>query len=69
MLYQIILVDSEGDVRNGGRYNATTGSAVDEEADRRAKRFTEACGKEVNWALSLEVGQSPCGPILTPEVV
>ena len=69
MLYQFILVDSEGDVRNGGRYCATTTSDVDIEADKRAKRFTEACGIEVNWALSLEVAGSPCSPILTPEVV
>jgi len=68
MLYQIILVDTNGDVRNGGRYRATTASAVDIEADRRAKRFTEACGKEINWAMSLEVAGSPCGPMLAPEV-
>ena len=68
MLYQIILVDTDGGVRNGGRYRATTASAVDIEADRRAKKFTEACGKEINWAMSLEVAGSPCGPMLAPEV-
>jgi len=69
MLYQIILVDTDGGVRNGGRYRATTASAVDIEADRRAKKFTEACGKEINWAMSLEVAGSPCGPMLAPEVL
>ena len=69
MLYQIILVDTDGGVRNGGRYRATTASAVDIEADRRAKRFTEACGKEISWAMSLEVARSPCGPMLAPEVL
>lgn len=68
MLYQIILVDTDGGIRNGGRYRATTTSAVDIEADRRAKKFTEACGKEINWAMSLEVAGSPCGPMLAPEV-
>ena len=29
MLYQIILVDTDGGIRNGGRYRATTASAVD----------------------------------------
>jgi len=69
MLYQIILVDTDGGIRNGGRYRATTASAVDIEADRRAKKFTEACGKEINWAMSLEVAGSPCGPMLAPEVL
>ena len=69
MLYQIILVDTDGGIRNGGRYRATTASAVDIEADRRAKKFSEACGKEINWAMSLEVAGSPCGPMLAPEVL
>ena len=69
MLYQIILVDTDGGIRNGGRYRATTASAVDIEADRRAKKFTESCGKEINWAMSLEVAGSPCGPMLAPEVL
>ena len=68
MLYQIILVDTNGDVRNGGRYRSTNDSAVDKEANSRSKRFTESCGKEINWAMSLEVAGSPCGPMLAPEV-
>tara|TARA_R110002051_G_scaffold207559_1_gene273330 strand:- start:342 stop:521 length:180 start_codon:yes stop_codon:yes gene_type:complete len=58
MLYQIIFVDENNDVRNGGTYRSSTGESVDIEARRRSDLFTEVSGKRVNWAMSLAMGEN-----------